>query len=317
MKIRGEQDELQQEKAEIEKTLGSKTRLRNLIKSELQADADQYGDERRSAIAKVVVAAQAIDETELISIEPVTVILSDKGWVRAAKGHDLDPLTLAFKAGDSLQHYARGRSNQLAVFLDSTGRAYSLPAHGLPSARGLGEPLTGKLNPPPGAAFVGVVIGQPDDLCFLASDGGYGYVAKLEDLQTRNKAGKSVLNVPQGAKVLPPVPVRNYKEDRIVAISREGYMLITPLKDMPQLARGKGIKFVNIPGPRFKQREEFVRHMSVIANGDALTVHAGKKFKAMKADELKEYRAPRGRRGKKLPRGYQDVERMEIQKETK
>ncbi|HEX5057250.1 MAG TPA: DNA topoisomerase IV subunit A, partial [Gammaproteobacteria bacterium] len=305
MKIRGEQDELQQEKAEIEKTLGSKTRLRNLIKGELQADADQYGDERRSAIAKVVVAAQAIDETELISIEPVTVILSEKGWVRAAKGHDLDPLTLAFKAGDSLLHYARGRSNQLAVFLDSTGRAYSLPAHGLPSARGLGEPLTGKLNPPPGAAFVGVVIGQPDDLCFLASDGGYGYVAKLEDLQTRNKAGKSVLNVPQGAKVLPPVPVRNYKEDRIVAVSREGYMLITPLKEMPQLARGKGIKFVNIPGPRFKQRAEFVRHMSVIANGDALTVHAGKKFKAMKPDELKEYRAPRGRRGKKLPRGYQ------------
>jgi topoisomerase IV subunit A len=312
IKIRGEQDELQKEKIEIEKTLGSKTRLRNLIKSELQADADQYGDERRSAIAKVVVAAQAIDETELISIEPVTVVLSEKGWVRAAKGHDLDPLTLAFKAGDSLQHYARGRSNQLAVFLDSTGRAYSLPAHGLPSARGLGEPLTGKLNPPPGASFVGVVMGQPDDLCFLATDAGYGFVTRLEDLHTRNKAGKSVLNVPKGAKVLAPAPVRDYKADRIIAISREGYMLITPLKDMPQLARGKGIKFVNIPGPRFKQREEFVLHISVLVDGDSLTVHAGRKFKTMKPDELKEYRAPRGRRGKKLPRGYQSVERLEI-----
>jgi topoisomerase-4 subunit A len=260
------------------------------------------------------VAAQAIDETELISIEPVTVILSDKGWVRAAKGHDVDPLTLAFKSGDILRHYARGRSNQLAVFLDSTGRAYSLPSHGLPSARGLGEPLTGKLNTPPGAGFVGVLLGQPDDLCFLATDGGYGFVAKLGDLHTRNKAGKSVLNVPKGAKVLAPALVRSYKEDRIVAITQEGYMLITPMKEMPQLARGKGIKFVNIPGPRFKDRQEFVLHMNVIKDGDAVTVHAGKKFKSMKAEELKEYRAPRGRRGKKLPRGYQTVERLEINK---
>jgi topoisomerase-4 subunit A len=312
MKIKGEQDELQQEKTEIEKTLNSKARLRGLIKGELQADSEQYGDERRSSIARVVVAAQAINETELISIEPVTVILSDKGWVRAAKGHDLDPLTLAFKSGDTLRHYARGRSNQLAVFLDSTGRAYSLPAHSLPSARGLGEPLTGKLNPPPGASFVGVLLGQPDDLCFLATDGGYGYIAKLEDLHTRNKAGKSALTVPKGAKVLTPTPVYNLKEDRIMAITQEGYLLITPMREMPQLARGKGIKFVNIPGARFKQRQEFVLHVNVIRDEDTLTVHAGKKFKAMKAEELKEYRAPRGRRGKKLPRGYQAVDRFEI-----
>jgi topoisomerase-4 subunit A len=226
----------------------------------------------------------------------------------------MDPLTLAFKSGDTLRHYARGRNNQLAVFLDSTGRAYSLPAHGLPSARGLGEPLLGKLNPPPGASFIGVVMGQPDDLCLLATDGGYGYVAKLEDLHTRNKAGKSVLNVPKGAKVLAPSPVRSQKQERIAAITREGYLMITPLRDMPQLARGKGIKFVNIPGPRFKQRAEFVLHMEVIKDGDTLTVHSGKKFKTMKPDELKEYRAPRGRRGKKLPRGYQAVERLEIQR---
>ncbi|HEY3487768.1 MAG TPA: DNA topoisomerase IV subunit A [Gammaproteobacteria bacterium] len=312
IKIRAEQDELKKEQSELDKTLNSKTRLRALIKAELKEDADQYGDDRRSAITKVAVAAQAIDETELISIEPVTVILSDKGWVRAAKGHDLDPLTLAFKAGDSLRHYARGRSNQLAVFLDSTGRTYTLPSHNLPSARGLGEPLTGKLNPPPGATFVGVLLGQPDDLCFLATDGGYGFVAKLEDLHTRNKAGKSMLNVPKGAKVLPPAAVRSHKEDRIVAITQEGYMLITSLRDMPQLARGKGIKFINIPGPRFKQRQEYVVHMEVVKVDESITVHAGKKFKAMKAEELKDYRMPRARRGKKLPRGYQTVERLEI-----
>jgi topoisomerase-4 subunit A len=315
MKIRGEQDELKKEKGDLEKTLDSKARMKTMIKSELKEDAETYGDNRRSVIGESKLAAQAISETALVSIEPVTIVLSEKGWVRAAKGHELDPTSLSFKAGDSLQQSVRGRSNQQAVFLDSTGRTYTLPAHGLPSARGFGEPLTGKLNPPPGANFVGVMLGQPDDLYFLSTDGGYGFVAKLEDLQTRNKAGKSVLSVPKGAKVLPPVRVRSMEEEWIVAISREGYMLVTGLNEIPQLAKGKGIKFINIPGPKFKSREDYVAFVELIQDGEKLTVHAGKKFKTMKGEEVDEYVAERARRGHKLARGYQAVDSIEVHKE--
>ncbi|HEX7025869.1 MAG TPA: DNA topoisomerase IV subunit A [Gammaproteobacteria bacterium] len=315
MKIRAEQDELKKEKIDLEKTLNSKARMKTLIKGELREDAKAYGDDRRSTITEAKLVAQAMDEASLVSIEPITVILSEKGWIRAAKGHDLDPATLSFKAGDSLKQFARGRSNQQAILLDSTGRTYALPAHSFPSARGFGEPLTGRLNPPPGAGFAGIMLGQPDDLYFLSTDGGYGFIGKLEDMQTRNKAGKSFLSVPKGAKVLPPVRVRSLEDDWIVAISREGYMLVTALKELPELARGKGIKFINIPGPKFKQREEFVAFVGLIQDGEKLTVHAGKKYKTMKGEEVDEYVGERARRGHKLPRGYQGVDRIEIHEE--
>jgi topoisomerase-4 subunit A len=316
MKIRAEQDELKKEKTDLEKTLNSKARMKTLIKGELREDAKNYGDERRSTITEARLVAQAMDEASLVSIEPITVVLSEKGWIRAAKGHDLDPATLSFKAGDSLKQFARGRSNQQAILLDSTGRTYALPAHGFPSARGFGEPLTGRLNPPSGASFAGIMLGQPDDLYFLSTDAGYGFIGKLGDMQTRNKAGKAFLSVPKGAKVLPPVRVRNREEDWIVAISREGYMLVTELKELPELARGKGIKFINIPGPKFKQREEFVAFVGLIQDGEKLTVHAGKKFKTMKGEEVDEYVGERARRGHKLPRGYQSVDRIEIHEES-
>ncbi len=315
IKIKAEQKELKSEKAELEKILGSKTRLKTLIKKELKTDVDEYGDKRRCIIRQSGLAAQAIDESSLVSIEPLTVILSEKGWVRSAKGHELDPTGLSFKTGDGLQQAARGRSNQPAVFLDSTGRAYTLPSHGFPSARGFGEPLTGKLNPPAGAEFVGVMLGQPDDLFFLSTDAGYGFVATFSDLQTRNKAGKSLLSVPKGAKVLPPVKVRSFDDDWLVGITREGYMLVTALNEMPKLARGKGVKYINIPGPKLKQREEFVSHVDIVQDGEKLTVYSGKKHKTMKGEEVDEYAGERARRGRKLPRGYQSVDRLEIHHE--
>lgn len=315
MKIRGEQDELKKEKDDLEKTLKSKARLKTLIKKELKADVDQYGDERRSKIKEGKFVAQAIDESSLVSIEPLTVILSNKGWVRSAKGHEIDPYGLSFKAGDKLQQFAYGRSNQPAVFLDSTGRAYTLPSHGFPSARSFGEPLTGKLKPPGGASFVGVMVGQPDDLYFLSTDAGYGFIASLGDLQTRNKAGKSAISVPKGARVLPPVKVRDIEDDWIVAISKEGYLLVTELKELPQMARGKGIKFINIPTPKFKNREEYVAFVELIQDDEPLTVYAGKKHKTMKGAEVDEYVMERARRGYKLPRGYQSVDRIDIEKQ--
>ncbi|MBN1378588.1 MAG: DNA topoisomerase IV subunit A [Gammaproteobacteria bacterium] len=315
MKIRGEQDELQKEKIQLDQILKSKTRLKTLIKSELKEDAEQYGDDRRSNIKEGKFVAQALDETALVSIEPLTVILSDKGWVRSAKGHDFDLSSLGFKAGDSLKHFARGRSNQQAVFLDSFGRAYTLPSHGFPSARSFGEPLSGRVNPQSGATFVGVMLGQPDDLYFLSTDAGYGFIAKLGDLYSRNKAGKALINVPKGARVLPPVKVRSVEDDWIVAVTKEGYFIVTELKEMPQMARGKGIKFINIPGARFKKREEFVAFVELIQDGESMTVYSGKKYKTMKGAEVDEYVVERARRGYKLPRGYQSVDRMTIDKD--
>ena len=311
MKIRAEQEELAKERDALRKTLDSPARLKSLIKKEIEQDAQVYGDARRSPIVERA-AAQALDETELLPTEPITVVLSEKGWVRAAKGHDIDPRSLAYKAGDQFQQAAHGRSNQQAVFIDSTGRTYTLPAHGLPSARGQGEPLSGRLNPPSGASFVGVMIGAPGDLYLLATDFGYGFVCKLEDMLGRNKAGKAVLSVPPGAKVLPPVRVRSLENDWIAAATTDGYLLVTHLQELPQMPRGKGNKIINIPSPRLKAREEVVAAITLVQDGEPLKVVAGKKFKVMKGAEVDEYAGERGRRGHKLPRGFQKVEALEV-----
>jgi topoisomerase-4 subunit A len=312
MKIRGEQSELEAERDSLSKTLGSANRLKTLIRKELLADAELYGDERRSPIVQRN-AAQALDETELMPTEPVTVVLSEKGWVRAAKGHDIDVRSLNYKSGDSFQSSAQGRSNQVAYFLDSTGRIYNVTTHNLPSARGQGEPLSGRLTPPDGATFVGVMMGQPDDYYLLSTDGGYGFACKLADMVTRNKKGKVVLNVPRGANVLPPVRVRSLEHDWILAITSAGYMLVTSLSELPILAKGKGNKIINIPAAKFKSREEFVKAISLVQDGEKVTIHAGKKHKTMRGAEVDEYAAERGRRGWKLPRGYQSVDAVEVQ----
>ncbi|WJW76238.1 DNA topoisomerase IV subunit A [Thiohalobacter sp. IOR34] len=310
MKIRAEQQDLARERDELQKLLGSARRLKTLIRKEIVADAERYGDERRSPIVERE-AARALDETALLPSEPITVVLSEKGWVRAAKGHEVDAAALAYKSGDSYLASATGRSNQLVVFIDSTGRSYSLPAHGLPSARGHGEPLTGRLSPPDGASFVGVMLGDPEDLYLIASDAGYGFVARLGDLYAKNKGGKALLNLPAGARVLPPRRVADYPGDWLAAANNSGQLLVFPVRELPQMARGKGNKFIGIPPKKVAAREEFVVGVAVVPEGGQLLVQAGKRHLRLKRSELEDYLGERGRRGRKLPRGFQKVTALE------
>jgi len=312
MKIRGEQKELSKERDELEKILQSKARLKKLVRDELMADADLFGDERRSRIVERA-AAQALDETELVTSEPVTVVLSKRGWVRAAKGHEIDPRALSYKTGDSFQAAARGRSTQQAVFLDSTGRAYSLPAHTLPSARGQGEPLSGRIDPPDGATFAGVLIGDPKDRWVVASDAGYGFVVKLEELYSRNRSGKAVLKVPEGSGVLVPAPVPPSEEALLCAVSSEGKLLAFPVKDLPELPRGKGNKIFGISSKKLQAREEYLVAIAVVAPGQNLIVRCGERKMTIKFADLESYRGERAQRGAVLPRGWRNVDRLEVE----
>jgi len=315
MKIKGEQDELAKERDSIEKILSSDTRMKTLIRKEIMADAEEYGDDRRSPIVARE-AAQALDESALVPSEPVTIVISQSGWVRAAKGHDIDPTTLNYKAGDGYLSSAKGKSNQQAIFLDSTGRTYMLPAHSLPSARGQGEPLTGRFNPPAGATFVAVVMGDLKDEYLMSSSFGYGFVNTIEDMQTRNKAGKAVLKPAAGAKVMPPVQVRSYEDDWIVAVSSEGHMLVAPLLELPKMARGKGNKIINVPTAKLKDGSEDVVAIDLIKDGEKLTLYTGKKTKILSAAEVDEFAGERGKRGLKLPRLYQKLESIEVIKKS-
>jgi len=312
MKIRGEQDELLKEQAKLQALLGSEAKLRKLVRSELIKDAETYGDERRSPIVERA-EAKALSENELMPTEPVTVVLSEKGWVRCAKGHDIDATGLSYKAGDGFKAAAAGRSNQFAVLIDSTGRSYSLAAHSLPSARGQGEPLTGRLTPPPGATFECVLLPDDDALYVVASDAGYGFVVKGEDLQAKNKAGKGLLSLPSGAKVMTPRPVANREQDWLAAVTTEGRLLVFKVSDLPQLGKGKGNKIIGVPGDRVASREEFVTDLAVIAEGATLVLQAGKRTLSLKADDLEHYKGERGRRGSKLPRGFQRVDGLQVE----
>jgi len=312
MKIRGEQDELSTERDTLQKTLGSKSRLRTLIKNEIAADTEKFGDDRRSRLVERA-AAQALDETALIASEPVTIVLSEKGWVRAAKGHEIDAEALSYRSGDRFMAAALGRSNQQVVFLDSTGRAYTAAAHSLPSARGQGEPLTGRFAPPDGAHFVAVMAGEPDSLYLLATDAGYGFLARLGDLLARTKSGKSVLSVPKNAQVLAPARVTDPETDRIAAVNAQGQLLVIPSAEVPRLNRGKGIKIQGISPKKLASREEYMVAAVSVAADAGLVLHAGKRHLKLKAAELELYRGDRGRKGKKLPRGFQRVERMRVE----
>ena len=311
IKIKTEQQELSDERKTLEQLLKSATRLKTFIKNEIKADAEKFGDARRSRLVERE-EARAFSETELLSTEPVTIVLSERGWMRSAKGHDVDPRALQYKSGDGFKIAARGKSNQLAIFLDSTGRAYSLPAHTLPSARGQGEPVSGKVNLPSGATFEGVVIGDDDRDVLLASDAGYGFVAKLGDLISKNKSGKAILRLPKGSVLLPAVMIQNYDSDRIVSVTNEGRMLMFPLSQLPRLAKGKGNKIINIPSARVAERIEFVVAMTTVTAEDTLTVYAGRRHHNLKPADLQHYQGERGRRGNKLPRGFQNVDRIEV-----
>ena len=312
MKIRGEQDELAKERDKLLALLGSETKLKKLVRQEILADAEKYGDDRRSPIVARA-EAKALSETELMPTEPVTVVISEKGWVRCAKGHDIDATGLSYKAGDGFKTSAPGRSNQYAVFIDSTGRSYSLAAHSLPSARGQGEPLTGRLTPPPGATFECVLLPDDNALYVIASDAGYGFVVKGEDLQAKNKAGKALLSLPAGALVVPPKPLANREEDWLAAVTTEGRLLLFPVRDLPQLGKGKGNKIIGIPGERVASREEYLTDLAVLPAGATLVLQAGKRTLSLKADDLEHYKGERGRRGNKLPRGFQRVDSLLVE----
>ncbi|MGD9841354.1 MAG: DNA topoisomerase IV subunit A [Steroidobacteraceae bacterium] len=312
MKIRGEQDELARERDDLQKLLGSDAKLKQLIKEELQAVAEEFGDKRRTKIVERA-AAQAIDANELIASEPVTVVLSTRGWARAAKGHDIDARALSYKTGDEFKGAVRGRSNQQAVFLDSTGRTYSIAAHGLPAARGHGEPLSGRIDPPDGATFAGVMMGEPGDKWLLATDAGYGFIIKTEDMYSRNRAGKLILNVPEGANVLPPLAVPAVDEALLCAANNDGKLLVFPVNDLPELAKGKGNKIFGIDTKRFATRDEFMISAVVIAPGQNLLVWTGERKMTLKFAELKGYRGERAQRGGVLPRGWRKVERLEVE----
>ena len=307
--IRGEQDELSKERDELEKILGSAARLKTLIKKELLEVAEKYGDPRRSPLVQRE-EARAFSELEMVSADPITVVMSEKGWIRAAKGHDIDPGSLSYKSGDGFKMAARGRSNQPLVILDSTGRAYTLASHNLPSARGQGEPVTGRINPPSGASFEGMMMGAQEQLFLLASDAGYGFVAKLGDLQSKNRAGKAAISLPKGARVMAPAPVDAVQGAWVAAATTEGRLLVFPLDELPQLARGKGNKIIGIPPARVQSRDEFVVAVQVITERDSLVIYAGKRHIKLKFSELEHYRGERGRRGNKLPRGFQKVDAM-------
>jgi len=312
MRIRDEQAALGEERDELGKILKSKARLKKIIREELLAAAEEHGDDRRTAIVERV-AAQAMAETDLITSELVTVILSERGWARTAKGLEIDPAALSFKSGDGYLSSARGRSNQQAVFLDSTGRAYSILAHSLASARSQGEPLSGRLKPMDGAVFCGVMIGEAGMRWLVASDAGYGFFLQLEQVYSRNRAGKACLRVPAGGGVVIPAPIgdEDFPGDaRIAALSSAGRLLIFPAEDLPELARGKGNKIIGIPSAKYKSGEERMTAVSVLKPGDGLLVFSGQRKMTLKPVDLEHYEGGRGLRGHMLPRGWRKVDRL-------
>ncbi len=309
MKIKGEQGELQEERDELEKTLKSAARLKTMIKKEILEDAAAYGDARRTIIVERD-AAQALDETQLVSSEPVTVVLSQAGYARAAKGHEIDPESLSYRSGDSYLAAAQGRSNELAMFIDSTGRVYSVMAGTLPSARGQGEPLSSRFKPPDGAAFCGAMIGASEQKYLLASDAGYGFIATLGDLVSRNKAGKAILRVPAGGVAVVPALVPDETECLIAAVSSIGRLLLFEMDELPELSKGKGNKLINIPGKKYQSGEEKMIAAAVVPEDGNLQVYTGTRMMTIAWDDLDDYYGDRALRGSLLPKGWRKVERL-------
>ena len=309
-KLREERDELTAEADGLNQTLASRARMRTLIKKEITADAEKYGDDRRTEIATVA-EAEAFSETDLLSTEPVTVVLSEKGWVRAAKGHDIDPEELSYRSGDSFAAAARGKTNDACVFFDSTGRAYNLAPHTLPSARGQGEPLSGKLKIPDGARFVGLSLGEPTRKLLVASSSGYGFVTSVGDVLSKNRAGKAVLNVPAGAVALRPVSFD--AATLVAAATSEGRLLVFPLEQVPVLGRGKGQKLISIPPKAYRETGEHVVAVAPLGDGDQLLVRAGARHTRLRFRDLENYRGNRAQRGRLLPRGFQRVDQLDVE----
>jgi len=311
MKIRGEIDELTKEQKSLELLLSSDTRLKTLIRKELTADAEKFGDDRRSQIVERD-AAKALSEMELLPTEPVTIVLSESGWVRAAKGHDVDAEGLNYRTGDRYMSSVKARSNQQIVFLDSTGRSYSVAAHTLPSARGQGEPLSGRFQCPADARFVAVLAGEMDKPLLLSNTAGYGFVTALDNLLAKNKAGKALFNLPEGAEILPILWLDSIDTDQLAVTAGDGRLLVFSANEMPKLNKGKGVRLINIPQARFAAKQEWLHSVTVIPEGRSLTLHAGKRHLTLKPADIVHYTGERGKRGNKLPRGLQKVTNVEV-----
>jgi topoisomerase-4 subunit A len=315
IKIRAEQDELRIEQDYLEKILNSKARMNTLMKKEILAAAEQYGDARRSKLVERS-ESKALTEKDLVPSEAVTVVVSDKGWARCAKGHDIDPTSLSYKAGDGYLCASKGRSNRPVVFIGSDGRAFTTDAHTLPTARSQGEPLTGRFNLATGKTFVHSIMSDDDTQYLLVSDAGYGFVSSFGDMVSRNKNGKALISLPEAAKVMAPQCINDFENDCCLTITSEGRMLVFPVKNLPILSKGKGNKIINIPSARSKLREEFVSLLCIIPEGAAITLHAGKRKLTLKAADIEHYKGERGRRGNKLPRGLQRVSKIEVESAT-
>ncbi len=312
IKIRAEQDELRTEQDYLEKILNSKARMNTLMKKEILAAAKQYGDERRSKLIERS-ESKALTEKDLVPSEPVTVVVSDKGWARCAKGHDIDPVSLSYKAGDAYLCSSKGRSNRPVVFIGSDGRAYTTDAHTLPTARSQGEPLTGRFNLATGQTFVHSIMSDDDVKYLLVSDAGYGFVSNFNDMVSRNKNGKALISLPEAAKVMSPQKITDLDSDCCLTITSEGRMLVFPVKNLPVLSKGKGNKIINIPAARAKTREEYVTMLCIVPEDAAITLHAGKRKLTLKPIDIEHYKGERGRRGNKLPRGLQRVSKVEVE----
>jgi len=310
-KIQSEQNELEEERKKLEGILGSDAKMRKLIKKEIQDAAEEYGDERRSPIVERE-EAQAFSEKDLLSSDPVTVVISKQGWIRAAKGHDIDAEGLNYKSGDAFKLSCKGRTNQPTILLDTTGRSFTIDTHNLPSARGQGEPVTGRITLPKGSTVDAAFAGKDKDKVLMASDAGYGFIANVSDLTSKTKNGKAALTLPKNAQILAPIVMPDLGDALLAAVTNEGRLLVFPVSEMPQLARGKGNKIINIPSARAAAREELVIALAVLAPEDTLLVHAGRQHLKLKPADIEHYRGERGRRGNKLPRGYQRVDSLEV-----
>ncbi|MDR0805233.1 MAG: DNA topoisomerase IV subunit A [Enterobacteriaceae bacterium] len=311
MKIRGEQDELAKERDHLQALLASDRKMSTLIKKEILADAEKYGDDRRSPLVARG-EAKAMNEHDLVPSEPVTIVLSDMGWVRSAKGHDIEPSGLSYRAGDSFKAAARGKSNQPVVFIDSTGRSYALDPISLPSARGQGEPLTGKLTLPAGATVDQVLMAADDQKLLMASDAGYGFICTFEDLVARNRNGKAMITLPDNARALSPLEVRS-EDDLLLSITAAGRMLLFPVGDLPQLSKGKGNKIISIPTAQAASGEDRIAYLLILTSKSSVTLHVGKRKLLLKPEDLQKFRAERGRKGTLLPRGLQRIDGVDVE----
>lgn len=311
-KIRAEQDELREEQEYLEKILNSKMRMSTLMKKEILAAAEEYGDDRRSKLVERA-ESKALTEKDLVPSEPVTVVISDKGWARCAKGHDIDATALSYKAGDSYLCLAKGRSNRPVVFIDSSGRAFTTDAHTLPTARSQGEPLTGRFNLTAGENFVHCLMANDETQYLLVSDAGYGFISCFGDMISRNKNGKAMITLPKNSKVLTPQLIEDIDSASCLAITTEGRMLVFPVKNLPILSKGKGNKIINIPSAQAKTREELVTLLAIVPEGASVTLHAGRRKLTLKTSDIEHYRGERGRRGNKLPRGLQRVDQVDVE----